>query len=45
LISYSSNTFYSPVSFENEPVDAPWGERYFHMREADGYQLSFAEPT
>ena len=33
------------ISFENEPKDAPWGERYFHIREPDGYQLSFAEPT
>jgi catechol 2,3-dioxygenase-like lactoylglutathione lyase family enzyme len=33
------------ISFENEPTDAPWGERYFHIREPDGYQLSFAEPT
>lgn len=32
------------VSFENEPTDAPWGERYFHLREPDGYQLSFATP-
>ncbi len=32
------------VSFENEPADAPWGERYFHIREPDGYQLSFATP-
>ena len=32
------------VVFENEPKNAPWGERYFHLREPDGYQLSFAEP-
>lgn len=32
------------ISFENEPMDAPWGERYFHIREPDGYQLSFAKP-
>jgi catechol 2,3-dioxygenase-like lactoylglutathione lyase family enzyme len=32
------------ISFENEPQDAPWGERYFHMREPNGYQLSFATP-
>jgi hypothetical protein len=25
-------------------MDAPWGERYFHIREPDGYQLSFAKP-
>ena len=29
------------ISFENEPKDAPWGERYFHIRVPDGYQLSF----
>jgi catechol 2,3-dioxygenase-like lactoylglutathione lyase family enzyme len=35
-----SNTIY----FENEPTDGSWGERYFHIREPDGYQLSFAKP-
>lgn len=29
---------------ESEPADAPWGERYFHARDPDGYQLSFARP-
>jgi len=32
------------VVFENEPTDAPWGERFFHIRELNGYQLSFAQP-
>jgi catechol 2,3-dioxygenase-like lactoylglutathione lyase family enzyme len=32
------------VSFENEPTDALWGERLFHIRDPDGYQLSFATP-
>ena len=32
------------ISFENEPKDASWKERYFHIREPDGYQLSFAMP-
>jgi catechol 2,3-dioxygenase-like lactoylglutathione lyase family enzyme len=32
------------VSFETEPADAPWGERFFHIREPNGYQLSFASP-
>jgi catechol 2,3-dioxygenase-like lactoylglutathione lyase family enzyme len=32
------------ITFENEPTDAPWGEKYFHVREPDGYQLSFAQP-
>ena len=33
------------ILIEDEPRDAPWGERYFHVREPDGYQLSFAEPS
>ncbi len=32
------------VIFENEPTNAPWGERFFHVREPNGYQLSFAQP-
>lgn len=27
-----------------EPADAPWGERYFHVRDPDGHELSFAKP-
>jgi catechol 2,3-dioxygenase-like lactoylglutathione lyase family enzyme len=26
------------------PQDASWGERYFHMLDQDGHQLSFAHP-
>jgi catechol 2,3-dioxygenase-like lactoylglutathione lyase family enzyme len=29
---------------ESEPADAPWGERYFHLRDPDGHELSFARP-
>jgi uncharacterized glyoxalase superfamily protein PhnB len=29
---------------EGVPRDAPWGERYFHVRDPDGHQLSFAKP-
>ena len=32
------------IVFESEPTNAPWGERFFHIREPDGYQLSFAQP-
>ncbi len=32
------------IRLENEPVDAPWNERYFHIREPDGFHLSFAQP-
>ena len=46
LYSYfrSNKGISNSISFENEPMDAPWGERYFHIREPDGYQLSFANP-
>lgn len=27
-----------------EPQDAPWGERYFHITDPDGHELSFAKP-
>jgi catechol 2,3-dioxygenase-like lactoylglutathione lyase family enzyme len=27
-----------------EPSDAPWGERYFHISDPDGHELSFAKP-
>ena len=31
--------------FEPEiPRDASWGERYFHMLDPDGHELSFAQP-
>jgi catechol 2,3-dioxygenase-like lactoylglutathione lyase family enzyme len=27
-----------------EPRDASWGERYFHINDPDGHELSFARP-
>ena len=27
-----------------QPRDAEWGERYFHLRDPDGHELSFAAP-
>jgi catechol 2,3-dioxygenase-like lactoylglutathione lyase family enzyme len=39
-----SESISKTIYFENEPTDASWGERYFHIREPDGYQLSFATP-
>jgi predicted enzyme related to lactoylglutathione lyase len=27
-----------------EPRDAPWGERFFHITDTDGHELSFARP-
>ena len=29
---------------ETEPEDAPWGERFFHIRDPSGHELSFAKP-
>ena len=32
---------YEPSS---QPTDAPWGERFFHLRDPAGHELSFARP-
>lgn len=32
------------VTPEFAPADAPWGERYFHVVDPDGHELSFAKP-
>ena len=29
---------------DNAPSDAPWGERFFHVTDPDGHELSFARP-
>ena len=29
---------------DTSPVDAPWGERYFHIHDPSGHELSFACP-
>ena len=39
-----NNTLTQLISLENRPMDAPWGERFFHVRDPDRYQLSFAMP-
>jgi uncharacterized glyoxalase superfamily protein PhnB len=28
---------------ETAPADAPWHERYFHILDPDGHELSFAK--
>jgi len=40
----SDQDFAKLVTFENEPTTADWGERFFHLRDPDHYQLSFATP-
>ena len=32
------------LSPDSTPADAPWGERYFHLTDPDGHELSFARP-
>jgi catechol 2,3-dioxygenase-like lactoylglutathione lyase family enzyme len=32
------------LSPESPPRDAAWGERYFHIVDPDGHELSFARP-
>ena len=32
------------LSPDTEPRDAEWGERFFHLTDPDGHQLSFAMP-
>ncbi len=46
LYSYLRNDadFSKLTTFENEPTTADWGERFFHIRDPDNYQLSFAMP-
>ena len=38
-------TYLKERGFDPErPRDASWGERYFHMPDPDGHELSFARP-
>ena len=30
--------------YPDRPQDASWGERYFHLPDPDGHELSFARP-
>jgi catechol 2,3-dioxygenase-like lactoylglutathione lyase family enzyme len=32
------------LSPDTSPADAPWGERFFHLTDPDGHELSFARP-
>jgi len=43
------DTFYSRVLAaglkpDNTPCTAPWGERFFHLTDPDGHEISFATP-
>jgi len=41
---YGNKIFTGLISFSGTPVNAPWGERYFHIIDPDGYVISFAMP-
>jgi hypothetical protein len=44
LLGYMRVYFHLPYrQAENEPTNAARSERYFHIKEPDGYQLSFAK--
>lgn len=43
------DTFHSAITAEGiatdfAPRDAPWQERYFHLKDPDGHELSFMTP-
>ncbi len=46
LYCYLKNDDFSSkvIIIESKPANARWGERYFHIRDPDGYQISFAQP-
>ncbi len=41
--AFYANVLSSGLTPEFEPRDAPWRERYFHLRDPDGHELSFAK--
>jgi catechol 2,3-dioxygenase-like lactoylglutathione lyase family enzyme len=39
------STYLNEKGFQAEsPRDGSWGERYFHLHDPDGHELSFARP-
>ena len=44
LYSYliDDSDFAELATFENKPTTASWGERFFHLRDPDHYQLYIA---
>jgi catechol 2,3-dioxygenase-like lactoylglutathione lyase family enzyme len=39
-----ANVVAAGYATETEPRDAEWGERFFHLTDPDGHELSFARP-
>ncbi len=42
--AFHSNVLAQGLTPASAPADAPWGERYFHISDPDGHELSFAKP-
>ena len=42
--AFHDNAVASGLTPEFEPRDAPWRERYFHIVDPDGHEISFAKP-
>ncbi len=40
----NDSDFAELATLETKPTTANWGERFFHLRDHDHYQLSFAYP-
>ena len=44
MLTVSGRTSWKRAFDPDSPQDASWGERYFHLPDPDGYELSFARP-
>ena len=42
--AFYANAIGAGLEPEAAPRDAQWGERYFHITDPDGHELSFAKP-
>ena len=42
--AFYQQTLAAGLTPQMPPEDAPWGERYFHLTDPDGHELSFARP-
>ncbi|MDE2968182.1 MAG: VOC family protein [Chloroflexota bacterium] len=42
--AFHANAVQAGLRPESEPRDAPWRERYFHIVDPDGHEISFARP-
>ena len=42
--AFYSRAIAAGLTPDTTPADAPWGERFFHLTDPDGHELSFARP-